>query len=56
VVEESDVVVLVFERFDFTFDKRVEFIEGCGNVSGDVEIQGGGAPRRFEVFRTQRSV
>jgi hypothetical protein len=49
VVEESDVVVLVFERFDFTFDKRVEFIEGCGNVSGDVEIHWGWAPSQFEV-------
>ena len=39
-VEESDIVVLAFERFDFAFDEIVELDEIVGDVFGNAEVNG----------------
>lgn len=37
-IEEVDVVVFVFEWFDFVFDELIEDGEVFGEFGGDVEI------------------
>jgi len=49
VIEEADIVVLLFQRLDFALDEIVDAHEKVGDLLGDREVHGcflgnGGAP------------